>query len=67
MVRLVLVLICMIMAVVVIANVISATKAAVVSAHTALGEHMPKSFQNIAYVVLILLMFGVVTGFLGGL
>lgn len=29
------------------------------------GDTMPKTFQNIAYVLLIILMFGVVTGWLG--
>ena len=29
------------------------------------GESMPKSFTTIAYVLLILLMFGVTSGFLG--
>lgn len=65
--RIALVLACLIILVLVIKSIISTAISATVSAHTALGDQMPKSFQNIAYVVLILLMFGVVTGFLGGL
>lgn len=53
--------------VLVIGAVANAAKSVTASAQTALGENMPKSFQRIAYVMLILLMFGVVTGWLGGL
>lgn len=65
--RLILVLVLLITLMLVIGALINAAKAATTSAQTALGENMPKSFQRIAYVVLILLMFGVVTGWLGGL
>ncbi|WP_296420271.1 hypothetical protein [Pseudooctadecabacter sp.] len=30
-------------------------------------QHLPKSVQTLSYVLLIALMFGVVTGWLGGL
>lgn len=31
------------------------------------GDTMPDSIKTVAYVVLILLMFGITTGFIGGL
>lgn len=31
------------------------------------GDTMPDTFKTVAYVLLIMLMFGVITGWLGGL
>jgi len=67
MARLVLVILALILLALAIGGMIRVTNAAVNAAHTALGDDMPKTFQNIAYVVLILLMLGVVTGLLGGI
>ncbi|SEW25006.1 hypothetical protein SAMN04488515_1836 [Cognatiyoonia koreensis] len=64
--RLVLVLLLLIMLVIVIGAVAGTAKSVTASAQSALGDNMPKTFQRVAYVVLILLMFGVVTGWLGG-
>lgn len=63
--RLVIVALLIIVMVMAIGAVINMAKAVQSSATTALGDDMPKTFQRIAYVVLIMLMFGVVTGWLG--
>lgn len=65
MARLLIVLLLIGLVVFAIGAVTNMAKTVQTSAHTALGDDMPKTFQRIAYVVLILLMFGVVTGWLG--
>lgn len=65
MARLVIVLVFVVLMVMAIGAVLNMVKSLQTSANLALGEDMPKTFQRIAYVVLILLMFGVVTGWLG--
>ena len=65
MARLVIVLALVVLMVMAIGAVLNMAKSMQTSATHALGDNMPKTFQRIAYVVLILLMFGVVTGWLG--
>jgi len=65
MARLFIILLLIVVMVMAIGAVVNMAKSVQTSANLALGDNMPKTFQRIAYVVLILLMFGVVTGWLG--
>ena len=55
-----LVLMCGVVVFFAINTIINMTKAASASANTALGENMPKTFQRIAYVVLMVMAIGAV-------
>lgn len=63
--HLILVLLALTMLAILVNTITSTVKAVTETTQTALGDDMPKTFQRIAYVVLILLMLGVVTGWLG--
>ncbi len=47
------------------ASVMMALRAVAPANDTRKGDTMPKTFSTIAYVLLILLMFGIATGWLG--
>ncbi|WP_375280393.1 hypothetical protein [Pseudooctadecabacter sp.] len=52
---------------VVIAVIIALRRAVQFAQSSTEDQHLPKSVQTLSYVLLIALMFGVVTGWLGGL
>ena len=61
--RLILVLLLILVVTVLIS--ISAISAAKTATQIARGDNMPSAFQNIAYVALLILMFGICAGLLG--
>jgi len=60
--RLILVLALFVIAIIAVTSVVGAAKAV---RHTSEGDWMPDTFQRIAYILLIVLMFGICTGLLG--
>ena len=65
MIRLILVLVLILVATAAILITVSAISAAKTANQIARGDNMPSAFQNIAYVALLILMFGICAGLLG--
>ncbi len=62
-VRLILLLALFVIAIIAVTSMLNAVKA--IQRPAPMGDSMPDTFQRIAYVLLILLMFGICAGWLG--